>query len=505
MDKEEIYKKLVEISGEDDVSIDEADLIASGDWVAKGIEALYDDVSFNAGFLVTPKNKDEIIQIVKLANENKIPIIPRAANTSLAGQVLPIKENTILLDIGKHINKILEINLEEEYVVVEPGVEFWYLQEVLAKDGYFFPAEPGSAFSCMIGGMVGNNASGASSFRFGTTRDYVRGLEVVMADGSVIHTGHKRNEKSVAGYDLTSLLVGSEGTLGIYTEIYLKVQPMPKNEISLVLAYKKLENAGKAIEIIRGMDIDLALLEFVDTMTIAGMNANFKYRLKKGIITKKIKVPKRDGTLLIRIIGSDYKEALQKVQDAVSNPEIFGEDPPKMKVMEDSIEQKFLWDARHYAGPGIARSMDPPTIPRMFIPAVLDIAVPPSKIIEFLKQAKALSQEYSVIPITMGHIFDGNVHLISAQNITAENLAKIKDYQEKILDFVYSLGGTITAEHGVGLWKQHFLEKEFGTATMDVMKKIKRALDPNNIFNPDKMGVGEIPEIVHFTGLGEKK
>jgi len=209
--------------------------------------------------------------------------------------------------------------------------------------------------------------------------------------------------------------------------------------------------------------------------------------------------------LLIRLIGPDYKEALQKVQDAVSNPEIFGEDPPKMEVMEDSIEQKHLWDARHYAGPGIARSMDPPTVPRMFIPAVLDIAVPPSKIIEFLKQAKALSQEYSVIPITMGHIFDGNVHLISAQNVTAENLAKIKEYQEKVLDFVYSLGGTITAEHGVGLWKQQFLEKEFGTATMDVMKKIKRALDPNNIFNPDKMGVGEIPELVHFTGLGEKK
>ncbi|MHA1651915.1 MAG: FAD-binding oxidoreductase [Candidatus Helarchaeota archaeon] len=505
MDKEEIYKKLVEICGEDDVSIDDADLIATGDWIAKGLEALYDHISFKAGFLVTPKNKEEIIEIVKFANTHKIPIIPRAANTSLAGQVLPLKENTILMDFGKHMNKILEINLEEEYVVVEPGVEFWYLQEVLAKDGYFFPAEPGSAFSCMIGGMVGNNASGASSFRFGTTRDYVKGLEVVMADGSVIHTGHKKNEKSVAGYDLTSLFVGSEGTLGIFTEIYLRIKPLPKNEVSLIVAYKNLDNAYKAIEIIRQLDVDLALLEYVDQMTIEGMNANFKYRLKKGILTKKIKVPKRDGTLLIRLIGPQFKEALRKVQEALSNPEIFSTDLPKIQVLEEPLEQKHLWDARHYAGPGIARNMDPPKIPRMFIPAVLDIAVPPSKIIEFLKKAKAISQEFGILPITMGHIFDGNVHLISAQNVTEENLAKIKEYQEKILDIVYSLGGTITAEHGVGLWKQHFLEKEYGKETMEIMKKIKRALDPNNILNPDKMGVGEIPSIVHFKEIGDKK
>lgn len=503
MDKNEIYKKLVEICGDNDVSIDDADLIATGDWIAKGLEALYKNVSFKAGFLVTPKNKDEIVQILRYANEHKIPIIPRAANTSLAGQVLPLSDDSILLDIGKHMNKILEINLEEDYVVVEPGVEFWYLQETLAKDGYFFPAEPGSAFSCMIGGMVGNNASGASSFRFGTTRDYVRGMEIVLADGTVIHTGHKRNEKSVAGYDLTSLFVGSEGTLGIFTEIYLKIQPLPKNEISLIIAYKSLDMAYKAIEVIRGLDIDLALLEYVDPMTVEGMNANFKYRLKKGLMAKKIKVPKREGTLLIRLIGPRFKEDLQKVQNALTNSEIFAEDIPKVDIMDDPIEQKDLWDARHYAGPGIARSMDPPTIPRMFIPAVLDIAVPPSKIVEFLKHAKAISQEYGVIPITMGHIFDGNCHLISAQNVTEENISKIKEYQEKILDIVYSMGGTITAEHGIGLWKQHFLVKEYGADTMEVMKKIKKALDPNNILNPNKMGVGAIPDLVNFQGLGE--
>ncbi|HUX99350.1 MAG TPA: FAD-binding oxidoreductase, partial [Candidatus Deferrimicrobium sp.] len=372
MNKEEIYQKLVEICGETDVSIDEADLIATGDWIAKGLEALYKNISFKAGFLVTPKAKDEIVKIVKYANANKIPIIPRAANTSYAGQVLPIKPNTIMMDFGKHFNKIIEINIKEEYAVVEPGVEFWYLQETLAKDGYFFPAEPGSAFSCMIGGMVANNASGATSFRFGTTKDYVRGLEIVMADGSIIHTGHKKNEKSVAGYDLTSLFIGSEGTLGIYTEIYLKIKRLPKNEVTLIVAFKSLDNAFRAIEIIRDLDLDLALVEYVDQMTIEGINTNLKFRLQKGMIKSKIKVPKRDGTLLIKLIGPRFQENLQKLQNLLADSNNFGDDTPKVEVMDTPIDQQYLWDARHYAGPGLARSMEPPQVPRMFIPAVLD-------------------------------------------------------------------------------------------------------------------------------------
>ncbi|MDD1777692.1 MAG: FAD-binding oxidoreductase [Candidatus Helarchaeota archaeon] len=502
MNKEEIYRKLVEICGENDVSIDDADLIATGDWIAKGLEALYKNISFKAAALVTPKNKGEIVQIVKFANANKIPLIPRAANTSYAGQVLPVKDNTILMDFGKHLNKILEINIKEEYAVVEPGVEFWYLQEQLAKDGYFFPAEPGSAFSCMIGGMVANNASGATSFRFGTTHDYVNGLEIIMADGSIIHTGHRGNVKSVAGYDLTSLFVGSEGTLGIYTEIYLKIRKMPQNEVSLILAFKDLDSAFKAIEIIRTLELteSLALCEYVDEMTIEGINANLKFREKKGLIQKKMKVPKRAGTLLIKLIGPRYKEDLKKLQENLQQiPDA------KIEIMEEPLDQKFLWEARHYAGPGIARTMPPPEAPRMFIPAILDIAVPPRRIVDFIKSSKAISQKYGYIPIGMGHIFDGNIHLISAQNVTEENLKKVKAFQQEILDVVYSLGGSVTAEHGVGFWKQQFLEREYGKETMDVMKKIKNALDPNNIFNPDKMGLGKISNIVHFEGLGEKR
>ncbi|MHA1379421.1 MAG: FAD-binding oxidoreductase [Candidatus Helarchaeota archaeon] len=509
MNKEEIYKNLIEICGEDDVSVDDADLIATGDWIAKGLEAIYKDISFKAGFLVTPKNKGEIIQILKLANQNKIPIIPRAANTSYGGQVLPIYPNTIMMDFGKNMNKILEINLEEDFCVVEPGVEFWFLQHELAKKGYFFPAEPGSAFACMIGGMVGNNASGATSFAFGTTRDYTKGLEIVLANGMVITTGNHRRgtEKSVSGYDLTSLFVGSEGTLGIFTEITLKIQKIPKFDISIVVSFGDVDMCFKTIEKITDLGLNLALLEYADEMTLDGMNKNFKFQLKQGKIDKKMKVPKRAGTLLIKIIGEtdkNIKDDLTRLQNLLTS-NAFAEKPPKITILESPIDQEILWNARHNAGPGLARSMSPPSAPRMFIPAILDVAVPPRRVPDFLKKAKEISKTFGFLPITFGHVMDGNVHLISAQNMTDENMAKIKEFQQKILDLVFSLGGTITAEHGIGLWKQAFLKQEFGKETIEAMKMIKRAFDPNNILNPGKMALDEIPKIVFFEELGEKR
>ena len=505
MNKDEIYRKLVEICGEDDVSIDDVDLITTGDWIAKGLAALYKDVNLKAGYLVTPKNKEEIIKITQLANENKIPIIPRAANTSYGGQVIPVYDNTIMMDFGKHMNKILEINLEEEYCVVEPGVEFWLLQKELGKKGYFFPAEPGSAFACMIGGMVGNNASGATSFRFGTTRDYTKGLEIILASGKVIKTGKHRSgtEKSVTGLDLTSLFVGSEGTLGIYTEITLKIQKLPKNEVSVIVSFGDIDTTFKAIEMINELDLDLSLLEYADEMTLDGMNKNFKILLKKGLIPKKMKVPKKAGTLLIKIIGKNFKNDLEILQNLLQGEE-FANSPPKIEVLETSIDQEILWNARHNAGPGLARSMSPPVGPRMFIPAILDIAVPPRRVPDFLKRAKEMAKSYGFFPVTFGHVMDGNVHLISAQNITEENLEKVKEFQQKILDIVFSLGGTITAEHGVGLWKQQFLEQELGKGAIETMKLIKNALDPNNILNPGKMALGEIPDIAKFENLGAK-
>lgn len=510
MNKDEIYSKLIEISGSGDVSIDDADLIATGDWVAKGLEVLYKDISFKAGFLVTPKNKDEIVEIVNFANENKIPIIPRAANTSYAGQVLPIYPNTIMMDFGKHMNKILEINWDEEYCVVEPGVEFWFLQNELAKKGFFFPAEPGSAFSCMIGGMVGNNASGATSFRFGTTRDYTKGLEVVLASGKVIKTGNHRrgNVKSVSGYDLTSLFVGSEGTLGIFTEITLKIQSLPKYEISLVASFGNEDVCFTAIKKIKDLGLNLGMLEYVDEMTLDGMNKNLKIQLEKGLIKSKMKVPKKAGTLLIKIIGSqeeEVKKDLETLQNALSSGD-FAEKAPAIMVLESPIEQEIIWNARHNAAPGLARSMAPPIAPRMFIPAVADIAVSPNNVPEFLKKSKEISKAYGFLPITFGHVLDGNIHLVSAQNMTEENIGKIKNFQGEILDLVFSLGGTITAEHGIGLWKQQYLEKEFGKETIEVMKLIKRTLDPNNILNPGKMALDEeIPKVALFEELGEKR
>lgn len=501
--KDQIKKNLIDILGEDNVSTDPVDLISHG-YVSKGLEAYFKDLDFRASFLVTPRNKEDIIAIVKYCNENNIPIIPRGAATSTAGQVVPVKDNSILMDFGRHMNKIKEINTEEEYIIVEPGVAFAEIQKQLSKHGYFFQAEPGSAFYCLIGGMVANNASGATSHKYGTTGDYVNHLEIVLANGDVINVGHRNGiVKSVAGYDLVSLFVGSEGTLGIFTEITLRIGRLPQNEISLVISYKSLEDCWKCVKEIKklGESLNIELLEYADAMTLNGINANFKWLRKRGY--KKIKVKKRDGTILLKLVGENLDKQKERVEK-IANREGIYEDLPNIETFEDPLDQSMLWEGRHNAGPSIARAMNPPPDPRMYIPLVLDLAVQPSKVIDFIKISKELSKEYGILPITFGHFMDGNVHLIAAITINDENLRKAREFQEKLMDEIYDkLGGTITAEHGVGLWKQNQLAREYGEEAMEIMRKIKDLFDPNHILNPGKMGVNDIPEIANLKGMGE--
>ncbi len=501
--KEEIEKRLIEILGEDNVSTDPIDLISHG-YVSKGLETYFKDLKFRATYFVTPRNKEDVIQIVKFCNKNKIPIIPRGAGTSTAGQVVPIEENTILMDFGKHMNKIKEINISEEYIIVEPGVPFIDIQKELSKFGYFFQAEPGSAFYCQIGGMVGNNASGATSHKYGTTGDYVNHLEIVLADGTMINVGHRNGiVKSVAGYDLVRLFVGSEGTLGIITEITLKIGKMPKNEKSMIISFKTLDDCWKCVKKIKeeSENLNLELFEYADSMTLEGINANFKWLAKRGY--KKIKVKKRDGTILLKLVGKDIDGQIELIKEIATN-ENFYDELPAIDIFEEPFDQVMLWEGRHNAGPSIARAMKPPQDPRMYIPLVLDLAVPPNKVINFIKIAKQLSKEFGILPITFGHFLDGNVHLIAAITINEETLKNARIFQQKLMDKIYNeFGGTITAEHGVGLWKQSQLVREYGETTMNIMKKIKDLFDPNHILNPCKMGVDKIPEIADLKGLGE--
>ena len=352
--------------------------------------------------------------------------------------------------------------------------------------------------------MVANNASGATSFKYGTTGDYVNHLEVVLANGTVLNVGHRSGvEKSVAGYDLVRLFVGSEGTLGIFTEITLRIGPLPGNEVSMVISFQKLDDCWKCTQEIKKHRefFNLELFEYADSMTLEGVNANFKWLAKRGY--KKMKIKKRDGTILLKLVGKDLKNQVKIIQEIANREEIY-ENPPKVEVLENSLDQSMLWQGRHNAGPSIARQMNPPLDPRIFIPAVLDLAVPPNQIIEFIKFAKETAKSYGFIPITFGHFLSGNVHLITALTITDENMEKVIEFQRIIMDKVYNdFKGTVTAEHGIGLWKQSYLKQEYGENTMNYMKKIKELFDPNHILNPGKMGVDEeIPEIADFKGLG---
>ncbi|MHA1271294.1 MAG: FAD-binding oxidoreductase [Candidatus Helarchaeota archaeon] len=501
--KNQIKEKLISILGEENVSNDPIDLISHG-YVSKGLETYFKNLEFRAAFLITPRNREDIVEVVKFCNEYKIPIIPRGAGTSTAGQVVPIDKNSILMDFDRHMNKIKEINIEDEYVIVEPGVKFIDLQRELAKYGYFFQAEPGSAMACQISGMVANNASGATSHKYGVTGDYVNALEIVLGDGTVINIGHRNGVvKSVAGYDLVRLFVGSEGTLGIFTEITLRIGKLPQNEVSMILSFKTLDDCWKCVKELKneGEYLNLELFEYADSMTLEGINANFKWLSKRGY--KKIKLKKRDGTILLKLVGRDLDNQVKLIKE-IANKEGLYDELPAIAIFDDPLDQTMLWEGRHNAGPSIARSMNPPSDPRMYIPLVLDLAVQPNKVIEFIKTAKSLSKEYGFLPIMFGHFLDGNVHLIAAMTINDENLRKAREFQEKLMDKIYDeYGGTITAEHGVGLWKMGQLKREYGEAAMEIMKKIKKLFDPNDILNPGKMGVDEIPEIANLKGLGE--
>jgi len=477
----EIIDILTGIVGEEDILVSDVDLLCySYDSVSRALRAFSEDFRLRADAVVRPESTQEVVEIVKVANENGVPLIPRGAGTSLAGQLLPVKGG-IVLDFSK-MDKIREISTDDQCVIMEPGVEYFRLGSKLDERGYFFPPEPGSAKVCTIGGMVANNASGSSAAKFGTTKNYVMDLEVVLASGEVIRTG-SRTIKSCSGYDLTSLFVGSEGTLGIITEVMLRILPKPEGEVSFVASFGSIEaacDAGKKIL----ERLNPPVLEFVDRTTTLGMK-RYDEALKLSIAP----------SLIIKLSGRR-----KTLADQLSEAEEICGAAKKFKIFEGEV-QKSLWQARHSAGP-ILSSLSPHLAsPFMQAPATLDFAVPLSKIVESTEAIDRIVKEYGLIVLRFGHLGDGNIHhIIEIPLEDKKDLEKLREVQRSMAETMLEFGGTMTAEHGVGLWKAPYLELEKGHS-IEVMRQIKRTLDPNNILNPGKMALDGVPGIALFKGV----
>jgi glycolate oxidase len=435
--------------------------------------------------VVRPNSAEQISEIVKLANEFKVPIIPRGAGTALCGHSVAIAGG-IMIDL-QGMNKIREIHVEDLYVVVEPGVIYNQLNDALAEKKFFFPPDPGSAEACTIGGMVAANASGMRAIKYGATREYVLGLEVVMPTGEIVQMG-TRTIKDSSGYQFAKFMIGSEGTLGVVTEVTLRVIPKPKKAAVAVAAFKELETAGEAVSNIIAAPLLPSGIELMDDVCIKAVNK-----------ATTLELPEVEAILLIEVDGhpEPVKEEIEKVAEICKNT--------------GAISVEFTDDAKRMVELRKGRKSMIPALSRYkpeWVAVILadDMAVPISQIPKTVKAFHEIADKHGIIVATYGHAADGNLHTkVLMDPLDPEHWKHGEQATTEIFDAVYAVGGTTTGEHGTGITKAPYMRKERKTL-LGIMKKIKQALDPNNIMNPGKMMDWEKGIITHLrypVGIGD--
>ena len=425
------------------------------------------DLRFPPETVVKPSTAAQISEVMHLANASRVPVTPRGAGTGLSGGALPV-HGGILLSMER-MDHILDIDGQNLMVVTEPCVITGKLQEAVEEEGFFYPPDPASLDSCSIGGNVAEGAGGPRAVKYGVTGDYVRGLESVLPTGEILFSGGKL-VKNVTGYDLLGLLVGSEGTLAVVTQIVLQLLPLPRKKVDLLVPFHSLEAAARTVsEIIRRRMIPTAI-EFMERRAI---------QLTEQYLNKVIPFDDAEAQLLIEIDGSRESE-LEHDYEMVG--EIFLEHGAyDVFVADSSPVQRRLWEVRRSILEAL-KAVSPVlcgedvVVPRMAIPTLID-------------GLKGISHRHGFEAICFGHVGDGNVHI--------EILKGEADYErwnrvlptmvEDIFDVVLSLGGMITGEHGIGLTKKKYLEKALGANQVALLHRLKRAFDPNGILNPGKI------------------
>ena len=409
---------------------------------------------------------DQVSDVLTFCNREKIPVTPRGAGTSMAGLCVPAKGG-LVMDLCR-MNKILDICIGDRVTVVQPGVVYADLERALAPHGFFFPPDPASGRVATIGGNVATNAGGMKGAKYGVTRDYVLGLEAVLADGRKLKTG-TRCMKSSSGFDLTRLFVGSEGMLGVITEIILKINPKPRYTGTVRAAFASLESAGQAVSRTMCSGIIPSVLEIIDRNTLTAINQNTDLRL-----------PEAAAILLAEADGFTEAETKAQLEQIIA---IFKEHGASdVQMAKGPEEAEALWLARKSAG-GVLFRLN-------IAFEVEDLAVPLSKVAEVLKFISDLGEKYGLRIPTVGHAGDGNLHPgISYDPTDPEEVNRLHLATSELLTRVTELGGTLTGEHGIGLAKAPFMALEHGDVSLDIMRGLKHFFDPNNILNPGKMGL----------------
>ncbi|MFA7444969.1 MAG: FAD-linked oxidase C-terminal domain-containing protein [Flavobacteriaceae bacterium] len=426
-----------------------------------------EDLSFPPQVVVKPESAQEISEILKLANEHKIPVTPIGAQTGLSGGAL-----SVFGGIGlslERLNKIIEIDEKNLQVTTEPAVITQVLQEAVLEKGLFYPVDPSSRGSCFIGGNVAENSGGARAVKYGVTKDYVLNLEVVLPNGEIIWTG-ANTLKNSTGYNLTQLLVGSEGTLGIITKIVLKLLPENKYNVLMLVPFFQAEQACEAVSEIFRAGITPSALEFMErdaidwTMKFVDVSLNIK--------------PEVQAHLLIEVDGNNPDILFEEAEKIVQVLEKFNTDEI---LFADTEEQKnMLWKLRRAVGEAVKSNS---------VYKEEDTVVPRYELPKLLQGVKSIGKKYGFQSICYGHAGDGNLHInivkgtMSDQNWRTEVPKGIRE----VFELTVSLKGTLSGEHGIGFVQRDYMDIAFNQTQLDLMKGIKKLFDPNNILNPGKI------------------
>jgi glycolate dehydrogenase FAD-linked subunit len=452
-----IVKEFAAIVGEENVFTDPTDL-ATYAYDA----AVLDKVT--PSLVVRPTDSEALSKVVRLCNENRLPLTVRGAGTNLSGGTIPRPEGVVVVTNG--LNRILEINEEDLYARVQPGVVTAKLAAAVEAKGLFYPPDPGSQAVSTLGGNVAENAGGLRGLKYGVTRDYVMGLDFFDVDGALVRTGG-RTVKCVSGYNLTGLMVASEGTLGVFNEMTLKLIPLPTYRKALMAVFDTMGRASEAVAAIIANRVVPATLEFLDNFTIRAVESY-----------SHVGLPLDAGAILL--VECDGYPG--QVDEDVAKVEKICKDlgAASIRAAKDAAERDKVWEARRMALSALAKLK--PTL------VLEDATVPRSKIPAMIRDLESISKEFDLTIGTFGHAGDGNLHptILTDRRDTRE-WERVEAAIEAIFDRALALGGTLSGEHGIGIAKSKFLEKETSAATIVYSRRIKSALDPHNILNPGKI------------------
>ncbi|MCH2234150.1 MAG: FAD-binding protein [Crocinitomicaceae bacterium] len=427
-----------------------------------------EDLSFLPGVVLKPNSPEQISKIVKYANEKSIAVTPQGARTGLSGGALPLYSG-VALSMEK-FNKILKIDQKNYQVIVEPAVITQVLQEAVAEKGMFYPPDPASKGSCSIGGNLAENSGGPKAVKYGVTKDFVLNLEIVLPTGEIIWTGANVLKNST-GYNLTQLLVGSEGTLGIITKAVLKLIPLPKKDMLMLVPFRKMEQACEAVAAIFNAGIVPSGMEFMERDALL--------YAQEFIGDDSMSIPDDiQAHLLIEVDGNHEELLMQECEGIMSVLEAY--DTDEVLFADSAAQKDKLWNLRRKVGEAVKAQS---------IYKEEDTVVSRYNLPKLLLGIKEIGEKYGFKSVCYGHAGDGNLHVNILKGSLSDDFweSRLKDAISEIFRLTKSLGGTISGEHGIGLVQKEFMNIQFSEIELNLMRQIKSIFDPKGILNPGKI------------------